>query len=342
MTSSPRPHLVPRAALPLLTLGLVVVLVFAAGCSGGDSTSDERIAGVIHNLLLAAGTEGSETLESFPGRLPDDIPAEPPLYPGAELLVSNRQPAPFTDFDAASEGLPQPLLYFIVLDTEDSRSDVFAFYGEALDQEPWQVQSTFSTEQLDTIQFVNTEDLDIGGVVSIARGDQGGRTGVLISLQDAGAFLDEEPEFKVPRGLSLPSTFPPAIPLFEDAIITGTAFFREPGLQSFLVVFLTTASQDDVLDFYRETFQDNGWTVQDTAAFGLEGRIDFRGPDGEIQGDVFADRFPRARQYTEVSIQVQLDPARYTPGSSSEDEDDEPAAQPTLEPTEEIEELFAP
>ena len=329
MTSSPRPLLL----LTLLVIGLWAGL---AACGGGGGDGDERIAGVIHNLLLAAGTEGAATLESFPGRLPDDIPAEPPLYPGADLLVSNRQPAPFTDVDSASAGLPQPLLYFIVLDTEDSRSDVFAFYEEALDQDPWQIQSTFSTEQLDTLQFINVDDLDIGGVVSIARGDQGGRTGVLISLQDAGAFLEEEPEFELSRSLSLPKAFPADIPLLEGATITGTAFFREPGLESFLIVFLTTASQDEVLDFYREAFQDNGWSVQDTTAFGLEGRIDFRDSDNELQGDVFADRFPRARQYTEVSIQVQLDPARDLPGAP------EGGDEPMLEPTEEIEEAVTP
>lgn len=327
MTISPRPVLM----LTLLVIGLWAGLLLATGCGGGDGPSDERIAGIIHNLLLAAGTEGAASLESFPGSLPDDLPAEPPLYPGAELLVSNRQPAPFTDFDATAAGLPQPLLYFIVLDTADSRSDVFAFYEEALDQDPWQIQSTFSTEQLDTLQFFNVDDLDIGGVVSIARGDQGGRTGVLISLQDAGAFLEEEPEFELPRSLSLPREFPPDVPLFDGATVTGTAFFREPGLQSFLVVFLTTSSQDEVLDFYREAFQDNGWSVQDTTAFGLEGRIDFRDSDGELQGDVFADRFLRARQYTEVSIQVQLDPARDAPEPPGGSD------RPTLEPTEEVE-----
>ncbi len=329
MTSSPRPLLMPLAALPLLLVGLLL----ATACGSGGGPSDERIAGVIHNLLLAAGTEGAASLESFPGSLPDDIPVEPPLYPGAELLVSNRQPAPFTDFDSTSAALPQPLLYFIVLDTGDSRSDVFAFYEEALDQDPWQIQSTFSTEQLDTLQFFNVEDLDIGGVVSIARGEESGRTGVLISLQDAGASLEDEPEFELAESLALPNTFPPDIPLFEGATITGTAFFREPGLESFLIVFLTTSSQDEVIDFYRDTFQDNGWSVQDTAAFGLEGRIDFRDSDNAVQGEVFADRFARARQYTEVSIQVQLDPARDAP---------EPSDGPTLEPTEEVEGLTAP
>ena len=317
---------------PILAVALLLAaFVAVSACSSGDSTDEERIAGIIHRLLVAAGTEGTEQLESFPGALPDDLPVDPPIYPGADLLVSNRQPAPFTDFESSSSDVPQPLLYFIVIDTSDSREDVYAFYEEALDEDPWQVQSSFSTEQLDTLQFFYVKDIDIGGVVSITTGGADDRTSILISLQDAGAFVDEEPPFELQPSLTLPRAFPPEIPLFEGATVTGTAFFREPGLQSFLIVFLTTSGQDDVIDFYREAFQANGWTVQDTAAFGLEGRIDFRDAAGAIQGDVFANRFPRARQYTEVSVQVQLDRSRDF--ASPIDDDDEPA----LVPTEEIE-----
>ncbi len=303
-----------------IVVAALLVLALALGACGSDSGGDERIAGVIHRLLVAAGTEGTEALESFPGALPDDIPAAPPLYPGAELLVTNRQPAPFTDSDSASSGLPQPVLYFIVLDSPDDRQDVYAYYEEALDQGPWQLQSTFSTEQLDTLQFVNVRDIDIGGVVSIAQGGEDGRTSVLISLQDAGAFLQEQPPFVLPSSLALPRTFPKDVPLFAGATVTGTAFFREPGLESFLVIFLTTSSQDDVIEFYREAFQDNGWRVQDTTAFGLEGQIDFRDADGTVQGDVFAGRFSRSRRYTEVSLQVQIDPARDAPGAQEIEE----------------------
>ncbi len=328
--------MIPRPR-PILAVALLLALLIpVSACSSDGGPDDERIAGIIHRLLLAAGTEGTERLESFPGALPDDLPVKPPIYPGADLLVSNRQPAPFTDFDSSSSDTPQPLLYFIVIDTTDSREDVYAFYEEALDEDPWQVQSSFSTEQLDTIQFFNVEDIDIGGVVSIARGGVDDRTSVLISLQDAGAFVEEEPPFELQPSLTLPRAFPPDMPQFEDATITGTAFFREPGLQSFLIVFLTTSGQDEVIDFYREAFQANGWTVQDTTAFGLEGRIDFRDAAGDIQGDVFANRFGRARQYTEVSVQVQLDPSREI--ASPADDDDEPV----LEPTEEIEGVVGP
>lgn len=278
------------------------------------------MADIIHGLLLAAGTEGSESLESFEGELPPNLPADPPLYPDAELVVSSRQPAP-TDFAASPSADPtdvtQPVLYFIVLDTPDSRDEVFAFYEDALDADPWQVQGSFSTAELDTLQFFNVDDIDIAGAVSIAQEGGDGRTLVLISMQDAGAFLDEQPPFELEASLPVPKEFPPDVPLYEGSTVTGTAFFREPGSESFLLIFLTTDSQDDVIAFYREAFQDYGWTVQDTSSFGLEGQIDFRDQTGDIQGDVLADRFARSRDYTEVRIQVDVNPSRMPEGEAT-------------------------
>ncbi|MEX0786304.1 MAG: hypothetical protein WD939_06685 [Dehalococcoidia bacterium] len=306
-----------RIVLPVVLLSTLFV---AAACSpGGDN---DRMADIIHGLLLAAGTEGSESLESFVGELPPDLPAEPPLYPEASLVVSSRQPAPF-DFEASPGADPaaaaQPVLYFIVLDTPDSRDDVFSFYESALDQDPWQVQGSFSTAELDTLQFFNVDDIDIAGAVSIAEEGGGDRTLVLISMQDAGAFLDEQPPFELKPSLPAPKEFPPDVPLYAGATVTGTAFFREPGSESFLLVFLTTDAQEDVIEFYREAFQGYGWTVQDTSSFGLEGQIDFRDASGDIQGDVLADRYPRSRDYTEVRIQVEVNPSRVPAGEATPD-----------------------
>ena len=83
-----------------------------------------------------------------------------------------------------------------------------------------------------------------------------------------------------------------------------------------------------MLEFYRDAFQQRGWTVQDTAAFGLEGRFDFRDELTDIQGDVFAAPFTRSDRYTEVRIQVQTNPAR-EPVDPSVDLDDTPAATAT-------------
>ena len=300
---------VRRLVLPLALLAGALLL--AAACGGGD---DDRTAGIIHRLLLAAGTDDTAALESFVGRLPDDLPVAPPQYPGADLIVSSRQPAPFSDFGAGSEddagSVPQPMLYFIVFDTEGGRDQVYAFYEKALDEDPWQIESSFSTTQLDTFQFVNIEDPDIAGAVSIAKGGADGRTSILISFQDAGAFREEEPPFEVGESLQIPKEFPPDVPIYRGATITDTAFFREPGSESFLLIFLTTDGQDEVIAFYREEFEQRGWTVLEAATFGLEERIEFRDEGRDIQGEVFADRFADDRSYTEVSIQVQVNPAR--------------------------------
>jgi hypothetical protein len=158
----------------LLRLAVLLALTvsLAAACSGGN---DDTSAGLIHRLLLAAGTETSGELESFVGRLPDGLPVEPPQYPDAKIIVSSRQPAPTGQNQQATPQAetPRPMLYLIVLDTPDDRSSIFSFYEEALDREPWQLDASFSSEQLDTLEFTYVQDSDISGVVSIARG---GRT----------------------------------------------------------------------------------------------------------------------------------------------------------------------
>ncbi len=318
-------RLLPR----LLVLAAALLLPAWAACAGDDN---ERTASIIHRLLLAAVTDTSGELESFAGRLPDGLPVEPPQYPDAEVVLSNRQPAPLRDSGGALDlatpapETPQPMLYLIVLDTPDGREQVFDFYEQALDEDPWQLEASFSSEQLDTLQFSDVDDADISGVVSIARGGEDDRTSILISLQDAGAFRREEPPFELGESLPLPKEFPSDVPSYEGATVTQTAFFREPGNQSFLLIFLTTDSQDDVIEFYRQEFQKHGWSVLSGAPFGLAERIDFRDERRDIQGDVLANRFDRDRRYTEVRVQVRENPAREPAGDGE---------RPTAAPTEE-------
>lgn len=308
----------------LLRLALVAASLapFWAACST-SSSDNEAIASLVHRLLLAAGTETSGDLESFIGRLPDGLPEEPPRYPDAELIVSSRQPAPATGQTGATPGTPRPMLYFIVLDTPDGRADVYDYYERALDEDPWQLEAAFSSEQLDTLQFSDVADADITGAISIAPGGGDGRTSILISLQDAGAFVEEPPPFQLGESLAVPKEFPASLPVYEGATVTQTAFLREPGSQSFLLIFLTTDSQDNVLEFYRGAFQANGWSALAGTPFGLAERLDFQDEAGEIQGQLLADRFADDQQYTEVRLQVQLSPAR-PPG---------PTGEPTPEPT---------
>jgi len=312
----------------LLRLALLaaLVLTFAAACAGDEHDA----ASLINRLLLAAGTETSGELESFTGRLPEGLPVEPPQYPEADIILSNRQPAPLRQGEPATPDaeIARPMLYLIVLDTADGREAVFSYYEEALDDEPWQLDATFSSEQLDTLEFTYVEDADISGVVSIARGGEDGRTSILVSLQDAGAFTEGEPPFELGESLPVPRGFPRDVPVYGGATITDTAFLREPGNESFLLVFLTEDNQPDVIEFYRRAFQEEGWTVLAGAPFGLEEQIDFRDENRDIQGQLLADRFSRDRALTEVRLQVQVNPAREPPGSTP-DATRTPTARPT-------------
>lgn len=291
-----------------LLAALLGALLFGFACGGNGG--DDQAAAIIHRLLVAAGTDQSGALESFPGRLPEGLPVEPPQYPGAELVVSARQPAPVsTDPDDPEAQIVQPLLYFIVLDTADSRQDVYSFYQQTLDQAPWQLESSFSTSQLDTFQFFDARDADIAGAVSIAAGGGDGHTSILISLQDAGAFLDEPPPYELTESLAIPSGFPPEIPLYAESTVTGSAFFREPGNRSYLLIFLTQDPGDDVLAFYTEAFQGMGWTVTANEPSSLEQRIEFHDDGRAVQGEVFTTAFALSRRYTEVHVRVLLNPA---------------------------------
>ena len=300
-----------------LTLALLAVLATLALACGSDT---ERSAGIIHRLLLASEEQDPASIESFIGRLPEGLPVRPPIYPGADIIVSSRQPASSGQAPTPEPGadIPEPLLYFIVLDTDDDREDVFAFYEKELDSEPWQIQSSFSSELIDTVQFVNAEDADISGVVSIAHGGDDDRTSVLISLQDAGAFREEAPPFELGESVAIPKGFPREVPIFDGATLTDSGFFRQPGSENFLVVFLTESPQDDVIDFYRAAFRELGWTVTDLPSVALETGIEFSDKLLDIQGEIQADRFPEDRTFTEVRIQVRVNPSREPAETPSE------------------------
>lgn len=316
--------------IPLLLVLATSLIVITTAC-GSSGSSDDRVASIIHRLLLAAGTTDTSQLESFTGELPPGLPLEPPLYGGAEIIVSSRQPAPVGQGAPTPEaGAPQPILYFIVLDTADSRGDVFTFYEEALDAEPWQLDGTFSTADLDTIQFTDVKDPDLSGAVSIAGGGDDGNTSILISLQDAGAVLEDQPPFSAGESLPVPKDFPEDIPLYRGAINTSTAFFREPGNESFLLIFLTKDDQADAIEFYRGELEALGWTVEDSEPFATETRITFEDDAGDVFGSVLADVFARAEGYVEVRIQVAVNPDR-APGPSGS-ETPSPTSVPTGSP----------
>jgi len=293
----------------LVLAGLAGALLASACGSGGND--DERVAAIIHRLLVAASASDTAGLESFAGRLPDGLPARPPVYPDARLIVSSRRPAAVSlTPEPATGNIPEPTLYFIVYDTPDGREQVLNFYLAALDQDPWQLESASATVELDSLQFSRTEDADISGVVSITRGGGDSRTSILISMQDAGAFRRELPPYQPGDSLPLPKGFPPDLPIYQGATVIGNAFVRKPANESYLVDFITTANADEVLAFYRDVFAQRKWTVLSGAPLGVEQRLDFHDEQSDIQGDLLVEAFPKDARFTEVKLQVEVNPAR--------------------------------
>ena len=294
--------------LPLLTFVLAASLLLAACGGEGD---DERAADLIHRMVVAARANDSGTVERFVGELPEGLPVEPPLYLNADLIVSSRilgLPVA-TDGEQADDGeenAPFTALYFIVLDTDDGREEIFAFYQAALNEDPWQLDASASTREQDFLEFSKVDDLDIAGRIQIVPGEDGARTSIFISLQDTGALAEEEPSFEPGPNVPLPSRLPDEVPAYPGAIITSTAFQRATANESFLLIFLTTDSQDDVLAYYKEEFDQLGWTVTEPEAVGSEERLHFENEAGAIEVELSADRFLQDDQYTEVDLRIQV------------------------------------
>ena len=296
-----------RQAL-LISLSAIALLL-AAAC-GGDGSEDERIADIIQRMVVAARASDTGAVEHFPGELPDGLPAEPPLYLGAKLIGSTRILAPAlvteqedgVDADESS----QTALYFIVLDTADDRERVSDFYRAELDKDPWQLDSSASTQELDRLDFSNMSDADIGGIVQIVAAEDGEGTSIFISVQDAGALVEGGPAFEPGASISLPRSFPEGVPGYPDAIVTSTAFQRSADSENFLLIFITIDSPEAVIAFYQDALAEMGWAVEKRNAAGTELRLHFEDEAGEIEGDLVVDRLLEDADYAEVDLRLQV------------------------------------
>jgi len=304
---------------PLLVLAVSTLLLAACG-GGGDS---ERAAGIVHRAVVAARADNPGTAERFVGELPAGLPAEPPLHPDAEVIVSSRilGPAIPVEEGVEEEARQQIVLYLIVLDTAAGRDDVFAFYEEALDRGQWRLDSLVSLQETDRLDFSKRDDGDVLGTVQIVPDEADGRVSVFISLRDAGARVEDVP-FEPGTSAAVPAGFPSEIPLPRRATVTGASFFRRAEAEDFLVIFVMRDGPDSVIAFYREAFDELGWTVRDASPIASEQRLRFDDEERGIIGELSVDALPENSRYSEATLEV-----------SVAQELEEPEAPPTPAPT---------
>jgi hypothetical protein len=223
------------------------------------------------------------------------------MYEDAEVVVSIAI--------ASEEGTG----YLIVLSSPDPADEVYAFYNDALDVDPWQVEVGRASDEFTGLRFLRPDNIDVSGDVSLHQSQLDDRTVIYLSYSDISQALvpgGASDPFAVGGTRPLPVGFPEDIPIYEGAeptVILDTYFERGQGGRAFIVTFLTKDSQDAVIEYYRQEFEGRGWVVSDAAQSGTSFALGIEfddGPDQSVSGSITADAFENDPAYTQVDLLV--------------------------------------
>jgi hypothetical protein len=284
--------------VPVIVVGAAAWFVASqlTGGGGGGDRLERNVTNVV-NAFSQSGDGGA--IIRYEGELPPAFPDEMPLYPGADVISSIVQ---LQGDDAG---------YIVVLDTTDSRQDVANYFSEALAEDPWQVEIEQAGRESTVLQFSNIENPDIEGVVLAAESKNDQVTTIFMSVQVVGAASENEPEeFDPGQSRPLPAGFPAdQIPQYPDSIAIETGYQQAPNARQFVISAVTQDDPSDVMQYYRDLFQSNGWTVEDAPAgsSSLESgeALSFTSADGETSGTLEAGELPEDENFTRINLQVQ-------------------------------------
>jgi len=287
------------AVVPALVVG-ILVYVFAGDSGGGGGGGNA--AGIVEGLLRLTPDSNTQ-VDAYRGELPPDLPADIPLYGDADPVVS---------FAIIT---PSGTNYFVVLTTKDPANDVFSFFREQLDNDPWQVEIGQTGSQITGIQFTRPDNADVSGVITVHHSDLDDVTSILLTYEDLSAALTPGTGPTLPllgQSRPLPPGFPESVPIYEadaETVVIDSYFQRGQGGQLFAVTFLTQDSQDDIIAYYRGEFEARNWTVTDstntdTTSFAVG--IEFDDGEESLSGQLTADTYEEDAAYTRVDLVVQL------------------------------------
>jgi hypothetical protein len=278
----------------LLLLALLAAAAAAGACGGGGDKQAEQMIG----KFLEIGQNPGATAEVMIGKLPADLPAGLPDYPGASLIGSA------VTTDAGQKGIS------VLRETADPLDKVALFYEDALEQAPWQVVISTSQETVAALQFNKVDDANFTGTVIAQSSNDKKRCTILLSVQLVGEAPSPQP-FELGASKPLPRGFPAQMPLYPDMTVTDSAWGRSADTTEFQVNFLTKSSPQDVIAFYRNDFQSRGgWTITDEPSQGTAVAFSFEHKEGgqTWSGSISADTFTEDPTYTQTSLQLQIGP----------------------------------
>lgn len=290
-----------RRGVPFAIAAVAVIL--AAGLAalatwflaGGGSSEDGRVNQGVSNVLNAFGQEQQFTSTRYEGQEPPGFP-DVPRYEGATVVASVRQ---VQDGDAS---------YLVVYDTDDDRDDVTAFYRDAFDEDPWQVEQGQDSESSTLFQFSNIEDADIEGIVLVTDSKDADLTTIIVSVQEVAGAPGDAEDFAPGEARNAPEGLPD-LPVVEDAVLVQSAFQRQAGGRLFALSYLSQDDTDVILDFYRADLEDRGYTVEDLPAENAPpggAGIGFQHEADGITGTVSVSDFPVDDAYRQIEVQVSI------------------------------------
>jgi hypothetical protein len=262
---------------------------------GGGARLERNVTNVV-NAFSQSG-DGSGVLR-YEGELPPSFPDDMPTYPEGRVISSIVQ---IRGDDAG---------YIVVFDTDDARQDVANYFNEALTGDPWQVEIEQTGRESTVLQFSNIEDPNVEGVVLVAESKGDEKTTIFMSINVVGGGTDLDPEpYEETAGRPLPAGFPAEdVPPYPDATIIETGYQRSPQGNQYLAAMVSEDDAGEVMTYYRDHFESQGWTVEDApdGSSELEGGValSFTSEDGETTGLVEAGEFVEDENLTRVNVQV--------------------------------------
>lgn len=285
------------AAAVIVPAVMAAVVAWFVASAWSDGGGDDRTHANVANLINAFSQGDNSTTRRLEGELPPGLPADVPSYPGAEVVSSLIQI------------VDQDVVYWVVYDTGDNLDDVKEHFEGVLAEDPWQIEGAQEQRDSALLSFTKIDDADIEGLYLFFESKDKDVTTIFLSMQvTSGADDTELDEFEPEVTKALPEGFPSDIPAYPDGIVIQTGFQKAAQGTQYSVSLITRDSNASVLQFFRDAFEEQGWTVQNTDASqsGLEDAeaISFEADDGDLSGNIAAGEFAEDRNYTRVEVNV--------------------------------------
>jgi hypothetical protein len=285
---------VVAAVIPAAIVAGVMWFLLSGGSGGGDRVNADTTS-LLH--AFTQGTEGTITTR-YEGRFPPGYPDGIPAYEGAEVVAS-----------VAQVGDPA-VSYVVVQDVGASRDTVAAAMKEQLDATPWQIEIGQDNRDNTFYQYRNTENADLTGIMILSASEDGSRTTIITSIQQASGAAGRTPDpYEPVASRATPPDFPAEVPAYDGALLIQSAYQNAPGSKSFAVTYITKDGASDILGGLRGKLEGAGLTVEDgdPSTSTLEGAQAIRFSDAELAltGEIVVGVFPLDGSYTQIDVQVQ-------------------------------------